>query len=92
MQLSSLYFRPPGIKTREFEMPAYSPLEFIRAMQVSIVCITMEPLFCYLEQIGPEFLISYKAIYRSLGVTVGALVHVGLGFSSIIIYLMLQTA
>ena len=30
----SSYFRPPGLKAREFEYPAYSPLEFIRVMQV----------------------------------------------------------
>lgn len=38
MQLTSSYFRPPGLKAREFELPAYSPMEFIRAMQVLDLC------------------------------------------------------
>ena len=42
MQLMSSYFRPPGLKAREFEYPAYSPLEFIRVMQVrnyKLICV-----------------------------------------------------
>ena len=35
MQISSHHLRPPGVKCREFEYPAYSPLEFIRVLQVS---------------------------------------------------------
>ena len=36
MQLASSYFRPPGLKAKEFEYPAFSPLEFVRVMQVSL--------------------------------------------------------
>ena len=35
MQISSHHLRPPGLITRDFEYPAYSPLEFIRVLQVS---------------------------------------------------------
>jgi cyclin E len=38
MQLASSYFRPPGIKAKEFEYPAFSPYEFIRVMQVLDLC------------------------------------------------------
>ena len=33
-QLSSHHLRPPGVKAKEFEYPAYSGMEFIRVMQV----------------------------------------------------------
>ena len=36
MQLGSHHLRPPGVKAREFEYPAYSCLEFIRVMQVGL--------------------------------------------------------
>ncbi|CAI8014745.1 G1/S-specific cyclin-E1 [Geodia barretti] len=38
MQISSHRLRPPGVKTREFEYPAYSPLEFIRVIQLLDMC------------------------------------------------------
>ena len=48
MQLSSGYFRPPGLKAKEFEYPAFSPLEFVRVMQVSwLVTSAMEELIVY---------------------------------------------
>ena len=50
MQLSSLYFRPPGLKTREFEMPAYSPMEFIRAMQVGVAYLQRKERRNFQEQ------------------------------------------
>jgi len=34
MQLCSHHLRPPGVKAKEFEYPAYSSVEFIRVMQV----------------------------------------------------------
>ena len=51
MQISSHHLRPPGVKTREFEYPAYSPLEFIRVLQVPqflilCVCVYCEVLCC----------------------------------------------
>lgn len=38
MQLGSHHLRPPGVKAREFEYPAYSCLEFIRVMQLLDLC------------------------------------------------------
>lgn len=38
MQVSSHHLRPPGVKTREFEYPAYSPVEFIRVLQLLDIC------------------------------------------------------
>ena len=35
-QLSSHHLRPPGVKAKEFEYPAYSGMEFIKVMQVGV--------------------------------------------------------
>lgn len=45
MQVSSHHLRPPGVKTREFEYPAYSPVEFIRVLQVGTVLGTLYGLW-----------------------------------------------
>lgn len=38
MQLNSHHLRPPGVNAREFEFPAFSPLEFTRIMQLLDLC------------------------------------------------------
>lgn len=49
------YFRPPGLKAREFEYPAYSPLEFIRVMQVrddKQICVGVNRINGVLYDVG----------------------------------------
>lgn len=38
MQLNSRHLRPPGLNTREFEFPAFSPPEFTQIMQLLDLC------------------------------------------------------
>lgn len=64
MQISSHHLRPPGIKTREFEYPAYSPLEFIRVLQVCeiammCVCVMSERTFSFIGVVVGYLYIGY---------------------------------
>ena len=38
MQLCSHHFRPPGGKTKEFDLPAYSTVEFPKVMKLLDLC------------------------------------------------------
>ena len=38
MQLGSHHFRPPGVKAKEFEFPAYSAVEFPKVMKLLDLC------------------------------------------------------
>ena len=38
MQVGSHHLRPPGIKAKEFEFPAYSAMEFLKAMRLLDLC------------------------------------------------------